>query len=1212
MPSDTAHQEGATGGGHTRTAAQIRPSGYLSPNSHRRTRSADGGRRESDYTGDTCSISSTRSTRSKISRMTKSISRFFKGGSKDRDVEGVATTPTSTPPPSHTTTTTIVAGSKPALVAEAPACHRTQKIATAIPEVNINGVTLSIDAAASDATKVAKPSLQPESVVNTPVHRIDIAVPEVCIKGVPLTTRRHPQPNTSGNDAAGIAVPATSARGSRPPLARPKSSGARGIDVFPNNIDVPSPTISLPKGRFRFDSTPQLAFCITLLQTAQLPQACSLDNNGVTINSKDRAVDTQNRQWVEETVQSQAEFHFILNLAPKVVAEFVKDANKNSTAIAEIVLLAQALDRERYGILLRCFIADFERSCLLGTELLQGLVLLVQSASPGFLDPSDLVKILAKLSTSLQSTHPQSPLHPYLLTLAVSRILDVMADHKVQGLDREALHEPLSAILLGLRGHTDPHLMYQACYAFQALQRVPDIETTFQSFLRHSTGMVDGLIKVSGLIQLNFTGLMEGLKEVREVVGKTADTIKTAYEGIILLAESGKGIFDSAREGFGSGYKRQWYLAIRGATRLVQEGRLADLRSLITDAQCRQDPFFQMGICQLLGEIADDDVWDDITRKQAIEFIRELHQSDQDWGQEKDVKEWMRTIICRVSKVQNQVVKDHALSLMQDMKDNGDSECSSESPLRPRLPLPDSYPLLNRAQDIPDIEMDVCKMVSYQGQELSVTGPVYIPPQAKASLQEPDTIHSPLMEELQSFLQSERLVFLLMGDAGAGKTTFNSKLALDLCKRYTIGSPIPLFVRLPLCERPGHDMIAEELKRCRFLDAQIKELEQQQREILLICDGYDERQLSINLHNTNRLSQPGRWNAKLIVSCRSQYLKNGYRHDFLPTLNRRSHCVAASDLFQEAVIVPFTDTQIEAYVKQFVELPDEELLSEDRPRWTADEYMKRLRKIPNLMEIVGNPFLLSVSLQVLHLIIGTNADLESVRITGVQLYDIFAKEWVERGEKRLQARKSSLSSDDLQALETLYCDRTSFAQHAINYMKSLSTAIIDNQAKESSTIEYSQVTDCKTWKAKHFQNSAENRLFWETSLLVGTGIERRFLHRSLLEYFYSLVFFDPSENIKQENSSSSSDVPSYDAFQDSLKTIALSKRSIAEEPLVVQFLAERARTEPEMLQLLVDLMDTKLSDDEPFRGAINARAILIAADIPYRGVDLRTISDQYD
>ncbi|KAG9319872.1 hypothetical protein KVV02_005922, partial [Mortierella alpina] len=580
----------------------------------------------------------------------------------------------------------------------------------------------------SDTPVTATPSLKAGSVASATVHRIDTAVAEVTVKSEPLDTRCSSQSTMSVSGT--IADPATPARIGQTSSACPPFEGSPDTKVFPRNICLPSLNINLPKSRLRIESTPQLALCIGLLRAAHLSPAVSADNSDATINSQDKAVDALNRQWIGATMQSPIEHQFILKLAPKLVAAFVKDANKNSMAIAEIVLLAQALDREHYRILRSCFVADFDRSCILGAELLQGLVHLVQSASPGFLDPDDLVKILAKLNTSLQGTHQQSSLHPFHLTLAVSLVLDVMADHKVQELNRVALHESLSVVLLGMRGSTDPYLMYQACYAFQALQCVPDDETALQF--------------------------------------ATLDRIR-----------------------------------------------------------------------------------------------RRSH------------------------------------------------------------------------QEIPDIKMDVYRMVSRQqeyhwGQELSATVPVYIPPQAKATLEEPDTIHSPFM-----------------------------------------------------------------------------------------------RQLNTNLQNKNRLNQPGRWNAKLIVSCRSQYLKNGYRHDFLPTPTRRSHRVTASDLFQKAAIVPFTDDLIEDYVKQFVELPDEKLLFNDRPQWNVDDYMKRLQKIPNLMDMVGNPFLLSVSLQVLHRIIGTNPDLRTVRVTSVQLYDIFVKEWVERGEKRLQACK----------------------------------------AEESSTIEYSQFTYGGSWKA---------------------------------------------------------------------------------------------------------------------------------------------------
>jgi hypothetical protein len=87
--------------------------------------------------------------------------------------------------------------------------------------------------------------------------------------------------------------------------------------------------------------------------------------------------------------------------------------------------------------------------------------------------------------------------------LALSRILDAMANHKVQDLDQVLEHEPLSAVLSRLKESTDPCLMYQDCYAFQVLQNVPDDETALQTLLRHSAAVVDGLVKVSSVFKLD-------------------------------------------------------------------------------------------------------------------------------------------------------------------------------------------------------------------------------------------------------------------------------------------------------------------------------------------------------------------------------------------------------------------------------------------------------------------------------------------------------------------------------------------------------------------------------------------------------------------------------------------------------------------------------------------------------------------------------------
>ncbi|KAG9064797.1 hypothetical protein KI688_003056 [Linnemannia hyalina] len=1130
----------------------------------------------------------------------KKASRVFQGGSKEQNSETTPPTTAATAPTPSTTT------------ASSPTA-----MATSILAISTK-LTLGVIAPPNDS-----------------VHQVEIVTTEVEPAHVSLDSRPASHSSMSNNEKtssdhatippSNAAVPASNtatatAAGTTnfttaTPVAQSSSDQSPSVallrnDIFPQNIDVPSPKVSLPRIRGRVESTPQLAFLISLLRAASSSHTSSVDNGGTASAPQDTLIDAAYRDWVKTTTQHLIEKDYIVTLPSKLVVAFITDASKNSTAINEIVLLGPVLEREDYRTLLRCFIKEFE-SRILDLELLQGLIHLVQSASPGFLDSDDLVDILTPICTRLQGVHQKSSVHPYHLTLAVSRILDVMAKLKVEDLERISIHEPLSVFLRGMKDSSDPYLMYQACYAFQALQYVPDDETALEAFLRHSTGLVDGLIKISGLVQLNFGGFLEGVKEGQKVIEEAASTIKSAFEGVLSLFESGRGVVDSVREGLGSGHKRLWYLAVRGATILVREGRLAELNKLIVEAPCRRNPLFQMGICQLLGEIVVDETWDVVTRKQAVDFIGVLYRDDRDWGRDKSVKQWMWIILCRISKVQDQAVKNHASVLVRNFRVNGCSELPGESPLRPRLTPPKSYPLLNRVQKIPEVEKDLHEVALAQlSHHWDHQLYVYIPPQVKASVDAADSDHSPLMEEVMTFLKGEREVLLLRGVSGAGKTTFNHKLAYDLWTEYTTGCPggrIPLFINLPESKKPDEDMIAEKLRSLDFSNAQIKELKLT-REFILICDGYDERQLlGVNLHTGNGFYGPGRWKAKLIVSCRSQYLPRDYLFDFQPKPKRNPPRTSA-ELYQEAVIIPFTEDQIEEYVKEFVVLPDDQVLLADRPKWTVDEYMTRFRDIPNLMDLVGNPFLLSVSLQVLHLVIGDTQDLRTIQVTGVQLYDKFVEKWMERGQKRLRENQH-LPSDQRAALQSLSNDyTTSFSRHAIKYMKDLATSVFEKQEQAGNpTIEYSQHAERGTWKAKFFGDGAEISVLRQASPIVGTGTQFQLLHRSMLEYFYSLDFFDPGETKKTDNHG----IPSYEALLDSFRTHKMTKRSIVGEPSVVQFLGERARTDPDWKQMLLVLMDTMETDVESIQGANNAIAILLDAGIPINGVDLRTLRPQW-
>ncbi|KAG0376755.1 hypothetical protein BGX24_007281, partial [Mortierella sp. AD032] len=415
----------------------------------------------------------------------------------------------------------------------------------------------------------------------------------------------------------------------------PFTEARRLSDVFTENLIEPAFRTDLPAILDRIEKTEQLVYCNTLLIQASLLTNIADAGEGaigttatIALQKKSTLTDME-REWLTEMDKNPMRKAHTRQLATRMVEEFIQDLNKDSIKIAEVVALGPILAREPYRKVLSSIIGEFEHSCILDTALLQGLVQIVQSASPGFLASDDLVKIFSILRIRLQRTHQQSPDQPFYLTLAVSRVSDVMAEHKVKELSRVEEHEPLSEVLSGLKGSSDPYLMYQTCYAFQALQYVSDDETALQAVLRHSSGVVDGLAKVSALIKLDLVVVLGGLEKLQGSLGGFIGTTGAAYEGICTVVESGQGVLNSLKGGFGSGKKRPWYTAIRAAYALVQGGQLKDLHQLIYEAPCRRDPLFQWGICQLLGEIASDDVWDTVVRQHAVTLLGELYKNDQ-------------------------------------------------------------------------------------------------------------------------------------------------------------------------------------------------------------------------------------------------------------------------------------------------------------------------------------------------------------------------------------------------------------------------------------------------------------------------------------------------------------------------------------------------------------------------------------------------------
>jgi len=485
---------------------------------------------------------------------------------------------------------------------------------------------------------------------------------------------------------------------------------------------------------------------------------------------------------------------------------------------------------------------------------------------------------------------------------------------------------------------------------------------------------------------------------------------------------------------------------------------------------------------------------------------------------------------------------------------------------------------------------------------------VYIPPQAKSSLQAADDTRFTLMEKVKEFIDSNQTVFLILGDSGAGKSTFSRELESELWQSYKAKTGrIPLHISLPSIDKPEHDMIAKQLRRAEFSEQQIREMKHY-RKFILICDGYDESQQTRNLYMSNRLNQPGEWDAQMVINCRTEYLGVDYRDRFQPgDRNQQS----SSLLFQEAVITPFSFDQSQAYIKQYISL--------HQPMWQLEDYKQALEHIPTLKELVRNPFLMTLTLEVLPRMVDLGQNLLATQVTRVGLYDHFVEQWLERGKKRI-------SDKDLTPQSRAVFERLSdegFTQNGIDYLKRLAVAIYKEQGGKP-VVGYSQFKDEGSWKDAFFLRE-DKQLLREACPLTRNGNQHRFIHRSILEYGLALAVFDPQDGTnttvpeaamgRRGSIGSLMSIISEDGFD--RRATAPEQELDIDSPLVwrtfvndhslLQFLEERAKQEPLFKQRLFDYIEHSKKDKKWRKAAANAITILVRAGEQFIGADLRGI-----
>ncbi|MCX8565524.1 MAG: WD40 repeat [Glomeribacter sp. 1016415] len=922
-----------------------------------------------------------------------------------------------------------------------------------------------------------------------------------------------------------------------------------------------------------------------------------------------------------------AEAKRLQNLATDVIRVFVKDELKEMS-VAEVVVLAPGLTKELFNALLKRLVNGIERSTLLEADLLDGLAQMIRNAGPEYLDTDDLVKIVKVISERLQKTHGQSEDHVYRLMVALSSILDAMADY-VQDVDRENLREPLLGYLKNLQGGDNPYLMYQAAYACQALAYVPDSETPWQGAVRRGSSLLKG---VSGLISavkgFDLNKIVDSLGDISDGVGGIGgvwDTAHEIYETVSSLAESGQDFVSCLQEGLTFERKGKWYKALEGADVLLQQRKLNDFEAFVRQATCRQHKAFQWGLSERLGQLAANPALDEETQQSALRFLGDLYENDAVWGQSVSAKKRVIQIIKELAIASN--VAKEAKDLLEHLAKINDPRkrklyisCQKDAakgpePLYKPALAPTSATLLDRAQNKPKVEDEVQQLRRARVNEWKKDERLYVEPLGKATLH--DTATFDLTEKVNEFLRNpKKKILLLLGDSGAGKSTFNRALEASLWHSY-LNDPkqkrIPLFIALPEIDNPTHELVEKHLHLKGFSQKQIRELKQS-HEFVFILDSYDESQQSGNLYRTNEINQERGWQGQVIIGCRSEYFGEDDRARFQPQ--------DATQL-QALVVAPFSDQKIKRYTEAYAKV--------NPLGWSAEDYQAVLQSIPHLEELVTNPFLLRITLDVLPRLTNQGQELTKTRLTRLALYDEFVEQWFERGKQRFLTEKT-LEAQEKKVFEELIDE--GFTTNGIAFVKELAVQIYERQ-RGNPIVKYIRFEDQKTWKQEFFGPEDEKRLLREAWPLNRNKNQYQFIHKSLLEYFVARSVFEPGQSgtsVTEEKrsidgvpnrarrlsfeSDYSLDVRAVLEEKDLLDTL-LARKNFVNEPAILGFLVERARKEPLFKKQLHALIERSKANDEDAarqvdkeairKAAANAITVLVKAGVQFNGADLNTI-----
>ncbi|CAG8811479.1 22979_t:CDS:1, partial [Racocetra persica] len=344
-------------------------------------------------------------------------------------------------------------------------------------------------------------------------------------------------------------------------------------------------------------------------------------------------------------------------------------------------------------------------------------------------------------------------------------------------------------------------------------------------------------------------------------------------------------------------------------------------------------------------------------------------------------------------------------------------------------------------------------------------------------------------------------------------------------------------------------------EKCKLSSNKIDAL--RERKFIIILDGYYEIiERERHCYIQNKFCE---WkNAKIIISCRTEYLGKGYQKRFFPKNGEKG--------FQELKIKAFSEKEVNQYIIKYVQEKGHLL------NLSKNICLQQIKKIPE--ELVSNPFLLKITLSALPRFIEQE---KTTRISRIDLYNEFLKSWFDRAQERL--RKIQLTDEERSKFRNL--DDDDFSESCLQFSKNFAIEMFIDDNKVV-------ITRDANWKKFLSNEDIGNSLLRFSIPLIRHENQYWFIHKTLRDYLIALALLESCE--------AASNIELF------------NKQSFVSEHGVRQFLAEHIsqKTETFKPQLLAFIEASK--ENEVQIASANAITILTQVGVLLKNLNGCNIS----